>query len=469
MPGLKYGPGHIDEYPISNKPDIAHPLDLRYLYLVKQAFAGNKAQYKRWLLTAFIPPNERGLIEIPHDFPETTKDEINNHIMSINTLLQTPADNEHNLVDLKLKLETLFNKEHWLAIALDMKDSVHIDTLNSLLQWQATFVQFSSDQIVFHTTKNTALIPQTKVPYHVSSLADKKLHDIVFAEITLAINDKIGKLTNIQFRRATHEQLFCQMPSALLREHFLRDQHSFILPLYILGALRYEYFVTGAYFNARPIHQYLRGGTNCTEAHGEQYGEAMMIGHDDVHVRLYAPDEKQNLYTEQELEQFMFILAVIANVLARLEQSDNANCIIDTPTQIRSVYQTLHNNTNETIRFLNAIYSELLYITDLKANSFACELGSTENQSTAYKMIIKINDQDYIFEGKLDRISSNPLIHTNVTELILHRHLEELNEISLEHKQANTAAPLLTPTAVPDSTTSPNLNTITSSHYKLML
>ncbi len=481
---LKYGPGHIDDYPGANEtprytwdkvsrtllgssgkayihPKVgsskeeplpkAYSLDLRHLYLLKRALAENNNQIKRWFLTAFIPKSERELIAIPKDLSDETIHLIKAQIQGINQFLEAPAEAPHDLAALKLKLETLFNEEHWLAVALQMVDkdkTLNIDTLNSLQQWQAAFEQFPGNKILFKTTLTGSLHSQHG-PYNVASITDKKLHDVIFSEIRVKHNENFYALNNCQFRRFENSDTLqapdaiYQMPSAKLREHFLRARNSLIMPLYIFGYLHFEYFVAAAFFNARPMHHYLRGGSNRYFAHAVYYGPALLIEHDDVHTGEYAFEEEYaDKITENDMGKIMQMLAIVANVLVRFGEDSLANLIMDDICQMRSVYQTLKGDNTKSVKLVIGIYQEIIQMLGLTATKIECQIAPSLVGITPYAIDIYIQDKKYTFNGKLDRFPQ-PIIYPDSTELILYRHFEAIEKIALENGAANTVAPLL--------------------------
>ncbi len=313
------------------------------------------------------------------------------------------------------------------AVALRQVDlqQLDIDTLNSLIQWQGFFKQFSE----FNLHMNSAEQPLTAVTlgdtkYLCASMGETVL-DLLFACVSINSTHQFSNMSICHFTHEMSGHIIYQVPSTKLYEQILRDKKIYILPLYAMGYLVYEHFVALALLGGRLMHAYLPESKHTRAfVHGAYFGPALPIEHDYVHIDVDGNHMVAFELDEVGTKKFMAIAAIVANMFARCGDARQANYAIDT---ISNMGYTLV--TNDPIKLIKNLYQELAYFVGFDKVKISVGYQVKEIYSYSYKVTMEIGDKQQEFVGTLYTAVSEKASYVKQTVATLHEHIEVLKQI----------------------------------------
>ncbi len=417
-------------------------------HLSQQPFAHNVELLKRWFLTAFVTKEDQLLLDLPEN-PNICHN-ITAQISSINNTFNQPEEEitQEALQDLKTRLCALFKTSQWLGVALNRVDqgALSIDTLNTLLLWQASIIQFGEAPFTLYmATEQTPLKARSKE--YVPSCQPLLLHQVVFADITLGYTGILAsEWGRLAYQRVTEpldewkrlpvtietligglpyyvtnneQKLSIHYPSIALLYGALRNTRQQVLPIFAFGYLPYEAFNAAAFFGARLVQAYLPNAkSNLYAAHDQYLGPSLMPEHDFFHLALsaYRADNQQALLKK------MKIAAILANALVRFRNVEAANTVIDKLFPIGddsyvSIGLLIPTSSQDQLEnLLVAVYTELVFSIGVIPHQVHCiQENTNENSKPSFRITI-------LFEHNVP-VS---FLVNDIYKVPLYAHLEQL-------------------------------------------
>jgi hypothetical protein len=353
-------------------PPQIHPVDL---YALKKAQLSCE-DIKNWFFDGLVLPNDWDLVQPSEKIDAVLLQEITSDIKKINALLMSPPTDA--IKELEMLLLKLFANQQWMGVARGLvnQSELSIDTLNTLMLWQAGFLESQSDSFCLRLVN--AEYPLTHDDTKKYFPADpKKLIDSLAVSIHPAshIDTKI-----IYFKVIDAEKnVTVIMPSTKLAEQYLwQHERCYLLPLYANGYCYGEDFIASAYLGARLMQLYTPNAQgNLLYVHGNYQGR-LSTQHDWFHCVLEYPHLSDK--GEDVFKQRMEMLAITANTLARMSEheqdmqkklvySRDAHDLIDRPSKnsISILLSKLYNMHNiyliaENKRFFTHLFAEMIYL-----------------------------------------------------------------------------------------------------------